>query len=73
VTNREFTKTLGSVLWRPTIFPLPAFAARLVLGEMADELLLASTRVKPTRLLATDYEFRFPHLEGALRHVLDRP
>ena len=47
VTNREFTKTLGRVLWRPTIFPLPAFAARMVMGEMADELLLASTRVKP--------------------------
>jgi len=72
VTNREFTKTLGRVLWRPTIFPLPAFAARLVMGEMADDLLLASTRVKPSRLLSSGYEFRFPQLEGALRHVLGK-
>jgi hypothetical protein len=72
VTNRGFTKTLGRVLWRPTIFPLPAFAARLVFGEMADNLLLASTRVEPARLLATDYEFRFPQLEDALRHVLGK-
>jgi uncharacterized protein len=72
VTNREFTKILGRVLRRPTIFPLPAFAARMVLGEMADELLLASTRVVPARLIATGYEFRFPQLEGALRHVLGK-
>jgi hypothetical protein len=72
VTNREFTKTLGRVLWRPTLFPLPAFAARRVFGEMADNLLLASTRVEPARLLATGYQFRFPHLEAALRHVLDK-
>jgi uncharacterized protein (TIGR01777 family) len=72
VTNREFTKTLGRVLWRPTIFPLPAFAARLVFGEMADNLLLASTRVEPARLLATGYQFRFPQLEGALCHVLEK-
>ena len=72
VTNREFTKTLGRVLWRPTIFPLPAFAARMVMGEMADELLLASARVDPSRLLASGYEFRFPELRGALRHVLGK-
>jgi hypothetical protein len=72
VTNREFTATLGRVLGRPTIFPLPAFAARLVMGEMADELLLASTRVRPSRLLASGYEFRFPDLKGALRHVLGK-
>jgi len=72
VTNREFTKTLGRVLWRPTIFPLPAFAARMVMGEMADELLLASTRVEPKRLLASGYEFKFPQLPDALRHVLGK-
>jgi hypothetical protein len=72
VTNREFTKTLGRVLWRPTIFPLPVFAAHLVMGEMANELLLASTRVEPKRLLASGYEFRFPQLQGALRHVLGK-
>jgi hypothetical protein len=70
VTNREFTKTLGLVLRRPTIFPLPAFAARLAFGEMAEELLLASARVEPTRLLATGYKFRYPRLEDALRHAL---
>ncbi|MGA3323067.1 MAG: TIGR01777 family oxidoreductase [Terriglobia bacterium] len=72
VTNREFTKTLGRVLWRPTIFPLPVFAAHLVMGELADNLLLASARVEPARLLATGYEFRFPQLKGALRHVLGK-
>ena len=72
VTNREFTKTLGRVLGRPTVFPLPAFAARLAFGEMADELLLASTRVEPKRLLATQYTFRCPELDGALRHVLGK-
>jgi hypothetical protein len=70
VTNLEFTKTLGRVLRRPTIFPVPAFAARWAFGEMADNLLLASTRVEPSRLLATGYRFRFPQLEAALRHVL---
>ena len=73
VTNREFTKTLGRVLWRPTIFPLPAFAAHMVFGELADNLLLASARVEPARLLATGYEFRFPELKSALRHVLGKP
>ncbi|MFT5527483.1 MAG: hypothetical protein ACI9HK_005465 [Pirellulaceae bacterium] len=72
VTNREFTKTLGKVLSRPTIFPMPAFAARLALGEMADALLLASTRVKPAKLSETGYEFRHSNLEDALRHVLGK-
>lgn len=72
VTNLEFTKALGSVIGRPTIFPLPAFAARLAMGEMADNLLLASTRVDPVRLRETGYEFRYPELRGALRHVLEK-
>lgn len=72
VTNREFTKTLGKVLHRPTIFPLPAFAARLALGEMADALLLSSANVIPTKLKSTGYEFRFAELEPALRHVLGK-
>jgi uncharacterized protein (TIGR01777 family) len=72
VTNREFTKTLGRVLRRPTLLPVPALAVRLALGEMADELLLASTRVEPKRLQATGYSFRHPELESALRHVLGR-
>jgi uncharacterized protein len=72
VTNREFTRALGRVLRRPTVFPLPAFAARLAFGQMADELLLASQRVEPARLLASGYQFRFPELEGALRHLLGK-
>jgi hypothetical protein len=72
VTNREFTKTLGRVLSRPTIFPMPAFAARLAFGEMADELLLASTRVKPARLQNSGYYFHHPRLEDALRHLLGK-
>ena len=71
-TNREFTKTLGRVLRRPTIFPLPAFGARLAFGEMADALLLASTRVEPARLRNAGFALGYPDLEGALRHVLGR-
>ena len=72
VTNAELTKTLGRVLGRPTIVPVPAFVLRIAFGEVADAL-LASTRMRPERLLATNYKFRFPELEGALRHVLRRP
>jgi uncharacterized protein (TIGR01777 family) len=70
VTNLEFTRTLGRVLRRPTVLPVPAFALRLAFGEMADALLLASARVQPARLAASGYVFRYPELEGALRHVL---
>jgi hypothetical protein len=70
VTNSEFTKTLGRVLGRPAIFPMPAFAVRLAFGEMGEELLLASSRVEPTRLLRAGYQFQFPQLEGTLRHLL---
>jgi uncharacterized protein (TIGR01777 family) len=69
-TNADFTKTLGAVLHRPTILPMPAFAAKLMLGEMAEELLLSSTRVKPKRLEETGYRFRYPTLESALKHAL---
>src|SRR5205085_5335813 len=71
VTNYEFTKTLGKVLGRPTVMPMPAFAARLVFGEMADALLLASTRVVPAHLQASGYTFQYPELESALRRLLD--
>lgn len=72
LANKAFTKTLGRVLHRPTIAPLPAFVVKLLLGEMGEELLLASTRVVPNRLQETGYQFRCPTLEGALRHVLGR-
>lgn len=73
VTNREFTKTLGRVLHRPTILTMPAFAARLALGEMADELLLASTRVGPRKLTESGYHFRHSSLIDALEHLLKDP
>jgi uncharacterized protein (TIGR01777 family) len=72
VTNAEFTHTLGQVLGRPTLIPMPAFAARLALGEMADELLLASARVLPTKLLESHYRFQHPTLDVALRHLLGK-
>ena len=72
VTNKEFTKTLGRVLRRPTIFPVPGFVARILFGEMADALLLASTYVEPTRLQGSGFVFGYPTLEQALEHVLDR-
>ncbi len=71
VTNREFTRTLGRVLSRPTLLPMPAFAARLAFGEMADALLLSGTRVLPSRLQESEYKFRHPELDAALRHVLN--
>jgi len=71
VTNAEFTRTLGKVLGRPTMFPVPQFALRLMLGtEMAQELLLASAHIEPTRLKAHHHEFSHPDLETALRAVI---
>lgn len=72
VTNREFTRTLGRVLRRPTIIPAPAFAMRLALGEIVDAAPLASMRVTPRRLIDTGFVFRYPSLEPALRHLLGR-
>jgi uncharacterized protein (TIGR01777 family) len=72
VRNREFTAILGHVLRRPTLVPLPAVAAQFALGEIADALLLASTRVEPARLLETGYVFYYPDLEDALRHLLGK-
>jgi uncharacterized protein len=70
VTNLEFTKTLGKVLSRPTLFPLPAAAVRLFLGEMADALLLASARVEPAVLLGSGFHFQYAELNASLRHLL---
>jgi uncharacterized protein (TIGR01777 family) len=70
VTNAEFTKTMASVLSRPAIFPMPAFAARLVFGQMGDELLLGSQRVEPAKLLASGYAFQKPDLRLALSEIL---
>jgi len=72
VTNAEFTKTLGRVLSRPTLFPVPAFGARLAFGELADALLLSSQRVEPGVLTDNGFLFSWPALEPALRHSLIR-
>ena len=70
VTNLEFTKTLGRLLSRPTILPLPAFVARAALGQMAEELLLASQKVEPGKLLAFGFVFKYGDLESALSSSL---
>ena len=70
VTNLEFTKALARVLSRPAVFPLPAFAARLALGEMADALLLASARVEPAKLQASRFVFKHTDIEASLRALL---
>jgi uncharacterized protein (TIGR01777 family) len=72
LTNAAFTKTLGRVLGRPTIVPAPAFALRGLFGQMADDVLLASTRAMPEKLQQNGYTFQQPDLEGALRHLLGR-
>jgi len=70
VTNAEFSRALGEALRRPVAMVAPAFALRLALGTMADEVLLASQRVMPVRTLATGFNFRHPLLRGALDEVL---
>lgn len=70
VTNRDFARALGRALHRPAFLPLPAFAARLLLGEMADGLLLASQRVLPRRLQAAGFAFRHADIDAALAAAL---
>ena len=69
VTNAEFAKTLGRVLSRPAVLPVPAFGLRLALGEMAD-MVLGSVRLDPSKLTGSGFEFRYPDLEQALRAEL---
>jgi uncharacterized protein len=74
VQNAEFTRIVGKVLSRPTLFTVPEFALKLALGaEMAELLLLSSKRMIPKELSSRGFTFRFPDLEGALRHVLGKP
>ncbi len=70
VSNAEFTKTLGGVLGRPTLLTVPAFAARLAFGEMADSTVLVSQRAEPARLKEAGYEFAYTNLESSLRNIL---
>jgi NAD dependent epimerase/dehydratase family enzyme len=73
VRNREFAKTLGRVLRRPAVLPTPTAPLRLVFGsQFVEEVLLASQRAVPSRLLASGYRFRFPELEPALNDVIRR-
>ncbi len=72
VRNAEFTRVLASVLGKSARFPAPAFALRLALGDMANVLLLSSQRVRPEKLLAAAYKFRFETLEPALRAILNK-
>jgi uncharacterized protein (TIGR01777 family) len=71
VTNAELTRTLGKVLHRPTLVPVPSFGPKLLLGrELAEELLFSSARVTPRVLADAGYDFAHPDLEGALRSLL---
>ncbi len=70
--NREFARTLGRVLRRPAFMPAPAFALRIVLGEMADALLLSGQRVVPARAKAAGFRFEYPILEDALRSIYSK-
>ena len=71
VTNEDFTDTLGKVLHRPTIIPIPAFGIKLLFGEKGEKLLLEGCRVLPAKLQETGFKFRFENLEEALEHVLN--
>lgn len=70
VTNVEFTKALGRVLKRPTLFPLPALAVRLIFGEMGEKTILSDLEVHPKQLLAHGFSFSHPDLDSALRYSL---
>ena len=69
VRNSEFTDTLASVLSRPALLPVPAFVLRMIFGEMADAVLLSSTRAVPEKLVSSKFEFRYPGLGQALEHL----
>lgn len=70
VTNQQFSKTLGKVLSRPVIFPMPAFVAKLLFGEMAEEILLTGQRAYPRKALESGFEFSYPELAPALEQIL---
>lgn len=72
VTNAEFTKTLASVLSRPALLPMPAFAVKTVFGEMGEELLLSSQQVEPGKLISSGYPFRYRELRASLEALLGR-
>jgi uncharacterized protein (TIGR01777 family) len=72
VSSAEFARTLGRVLGRPAVMPVPPLALRIAFGELADEGMLASLRVEPKRALASGYSFQWPRLQPALEAMLGR-
>lgn len=70
VTNQVFTKTLGMIIKRPTIFPMPAIVVKLLMGEMGEELLLAGKKIVPKKALDAGYNFKYKTLEEALINVV---
>ena len=70
--SRQFFRTLGRVMGKPSLFSIPALAAKALLGEMAQELILASTRAIPRKLLAAGYEFLYPDAQPALQQILHK-
>jgi uncharacterized protein (TIGR01777 family) len=70
-TNAQFVKALGRAVHRPTVFPFPAFAVKMVFGEMGETVILGSQRVLPARLLDAGFEFAYPELDGTLEHALE--
>ena len=73
VTNREFTQALARALHRPALAPAPAFALRILLGEMADAMILSGQRVLPAKATMNGFEFRYPDLDSALRAIYGAP
>jgi len=69
ISNAEFTRALARALGRPALLPVPSIALKLALGELS-QMLLQGPRVKPDVLLQSGFDFRFPHIDGALRDIL---
>jgi NAD dependent epimerase/dehydratase family enzyme len=72
VSNAEFTKVLGQVIRKPTFLPVPAFAIRLLFGEMGEQLLLEGANIKPLRLQENGYQFHYANLKDALERVINK-
>jgi hypothetical protein len=72
VRNDEFAKTLASVLSRPAIFPMPAFAVKAIFGEMGEALLLGGQKVEPGKLISSGYPFRYRELRSSLEGLLKK-
>ena len=69
VTNRDLTRAVAAALHRPALMPAPAFAVRLLLGEMADALILNGQRVLPAKAIAHGFQFAYADIDAALRQI----